>query len=65
MFYSFKICLQSVWAQTTDVSRTKMSMQVLLAGLYPPHNTAMEWSNHLNWQPTNIFSQPYDEDSVH
>lgn len=53
-----------VWAQTTGVTRTKMTMQVVLAGLFPPHGTAMEWNSNLNWQPIPIFSEPLDEDTV-
>lgn len=41
-----------------------MSMQVVLAGLFPPKGTAMEWNRNLNWQPIPIFSEPLDEDTV-
>lgn len=41
-----------------------MSMQVVLAGLFPPRGTAMEWNRRLNWQPIPIFSEPLDEDTV-
>lgn len=41
-----------------------MSMQVVLAGLFPPQGTAMEWNTKLNWQPIPIFSEPLDEDTV-
>lgn len=53
-----------VWAQTTGVTRTKMSMQMVLAGLFPPRGTGMEWSRRLNWQPIPIFSEPLEEDTV-
>lgn len=53
-----------VWAQTTGVTRTKMTMQTVLAGLFPPQGTAMEWNKNLNWQPIPIFSEPLDEDTV-
>ncbi len=56
--------LQAVWAQTTGVTRTQMTMAALLAGLFPPKDTAMEWNRRLNWQPIPIFSEPLDEDSV-
>lgn len=41
-----------------------MSMQVVLAGLFPPRGTAMEWNRRLNWQPIPVFSEPLDEDTV-
>lgn len=41
-----------------------MSMATVLAGLFPPKNTPMEWNHDLNWQPIPIFSQPLDEDNV-
>jgi len=53
-----------VWAQTTGVTRTKMSMQLVLAGLYPPRNTPLEWNRRLNWQPIPVFSEPLEEDSL-
>lgn len=56
--------LQAVWAQTTGVTRTKMSMQMVLAGLFPPRGTDMEWNRRLNWQPIPIFSEPLEEDTV-
>lgn len=28
-----------------------MSLQLVLAGLYPPFGTDFEWSSSLNWQP--------------
>lgn len=55
---------QAVWAQTTGVTRTKMSMATVLAGLFPPKGTALEWNKGLNWQPIPIFSEPLDEDTV-
>jgi len=54
----------AVWAQTTGVTRTQMSMATLLAGLFPPRDTAMEWNRRLNWQPIPIFSEPLDDDSL-
>jgi prostatic aicd phosphatase len=53
-----------VWAQTTGVTRTKMTMAMVLAGLFPPQDTAMEWNKNLNWQPIPIFSEPLDEDTL-
>lgn len=58
------IIFQLLWAQTTDVPRTKVSMSVVLAGLFPPVGTSMEWNRKLNWQPIPAESQPLNEDSV-
>lgn len=41
-----------------------MSMATVLAGLFPPRGTDLEWNNRLNWQPIPIFSEPLDEDTV-
>lgn len=41
-----------------------MSMALVLAGLFPPKNTDMEWNHYLNWQPIPIFTQPLEEDNV-
>ncbi|KAJ6643108.1 Testicular acid phosphatase like, partial [Pseudolycoriella hygida] len=54
----------AVWAQTTDVTRAQMSMAVVLAGLFPPRDTAMEWNRRLNWQPIPIHSEPLEKDSL-
>lgn len=39
-------------------------MATVLAGLFPPKGTALEWNTRLNWQPIPIFSEPLDEDTV-
>lgn len=41
-----------------------MSLQVFCAGMFPPTNTALEWNNHLNWQPINFFSMPLTKDPL-
>lgn len=41
-----------------------MSLSLVLAGLLPPEDTAMEWNKNLNWQPVPIFAEPLDEDTV-
>lgn len=41
-----------------------MSLEVVLAGLFPPKNTAMEWNPRLNWQPVPIESEPLDQDTL-
>lgn len=39
-----------VHARTSDVNRTKMTLQVVLAGLYPPEGQLC-WNSALNWAP--------------
>lgn len=41
-----------------------MSLQLALAGLYPPKGTALEWNKGLNWQPIPYDYQPLDQDSL-
>uniref|UniRef100_A0A1B0EX28 Uncharacterized protein n=1 Tax=Phlebotomus papatasi TaxID=29031 RepID=A0A1B0EX28_PHLPP len=51
-------------AQTTGVTRTRMSMLLVLAGLWPPKDSPTEWNKKLNWQPIPIESEPLDQDSL-
>ncbi|XP_065360926.1 venom acid phosphatase Acph-1-like isoform X2 [Calliphora vicina] len=53
-----------VHAQATGVTRTHMSLQTVLASMFPPKNTAMEWNSKYNWQPIPVFSQPLNEDTL-
>jgi len=41
-----------------------MSLQMVLAGLFPPENTPMEWNLMLNWQPIPIMMEPEETDVV-
>uniref|UniRef100_A0A182NHZ8 Uncharacterized protein n=1 Tax=Anopheles dirus TaxID=7168 RepID=A0A182NHZ8_9DIPT len=54
----------NVHVQTTGVSRTQMSMQLVLAGLFPPEGTPLEWNRRLNWQPIPYFSEPLSQDTL-
>lgn len=36
---------------SSSANRTKMSLELVLAGLFPPKGTLLEWQNELNWQP--------------
>lgn len=56
--------LQDVYAQSTGVTRTKMSLQLLLAGLFPPKGTPLEWSKELNWLPIPYNYEDLDKDSL-
>lgn len=55
---------KNVHVQTTGVSRTQMSMQLVLAGLFPPQGTALQWNRRLDWQPIPYFSEPLSQDTV-
>jgi len=37
---------------------------MVLAGLFPPENTPMEWNLMLNWQPIPIMMEPEETDVV-
>lgn len=49
-------------ARSTNVNRTKMSLELLLAGLYPPKEDQV-WSA-LPWQPIPFNYASIDEDKV-
>lgn len=59
-----KIKIQEIHAQSTDVDRTKMSLQLVLASLFPPKNTLLEWNKNLNWQPVPYSYEKLNEDSL-
>lgn len=50
------------YAQATDVDRTKTSVQVLNAALWPPE-VLQQWGP-LKWQPIPVHSEPLKMDSV-
>lgn len=41
---------REVYANTSDFNRTKMSLQLVLAGLYPPIGH-LDWDPDLKWYP--------------
>ncbi|KRT81076.1 Phosphatase, partial [Oryctes borbonicus] len=48
--------------RSTDTTRTKMSAQLVLAGMWPP-NEEQKWHPRLNWQPIPVyFKQKHEED---
>lgn len=51
-------------SQSTGVTRTRMSLQLVLAGLFKPKDTPNEWNKRLNWQPVPIESEPLDKDTL-
>ncbi|XP_018561726.1 prostatic acid phosphatase-like isoform X2 [Anoplophora glabripennis] len=50
------------YTQSTDVDRTKASMQLVNAGLWPPEET-QKWGP-IDWQPIPIYSEPLDQDML-
>lgn len=41
---------EDVYAYSLDADLTKISLQLVLAGLYPP-TLSSSWSESVNWQP--------------
>ena len=52
---------EDVFAFSTDFDRTKMTLQLVLAGLYPPSQRT-SWSDTIHWSPIPIF---YETNSRH
>lgn len=51
-----------VYVRSTDTSRTKMSAQLVLAGLFPP-SKIQQWNEELLWQPIPVsYKNAIDED---
>lgn len=50
--------------QSTGVSRTQMSLALVLASLWEPHNTPLDWNPSLNWQPIPFTYEKLDEDTL-
>lgn len=51
-----------LFAQSTDVMRTKMSLDLVLAGLFPP--TRPKWLAEMKWQPIPYINLPIHNDPV-
>ncbi|CAG9766713.1 unnamed protein product [Ceutorhynchus assimilis] len=66
-YYEFlrddKFTLDTVDARCTDYNRTKMSLQLVLASLFPPRGNYV-WENRLDWQPVPFNYWPVKEDHV-
>lgn len=41
-----------------------MSLELVLAGLYPPKHTEFEWNKNLNWQPIPYVYERHQDDSL-
>lgn len=50
-------------ARSTDMDRTKMSLLLVLAALFPPH-TDQTWNSELNWQPIPFSYKRLEDDPV-
>ena len=48
---------------STDVDRTLMSAQAVMAGLFKP-STDQKWNSALNWYPIPVHSEPKEMDHV-
>ena len=51
----------SVYAYSTDIDRTKMSLQLVLAGIYPPTLTD---SGYLELSPIPAYYEPLIVDNI-
>ncbi|XP_058796773.1 venom acid phosphatase Acph-1-like isoform X2 [Phymastichus coffea] len=45
---------ENIYAISSDTPRTKMSLQLVLAALYPPSLSSNRWNDKLDWQPIPI-----------
>ncbi|KAJ8984752.1 hypothetical protein NQ317_005017 [Molorchus minor] len=55
--------LDTVDSRCTDYNRTKMSLQLVLASLFPPTGEHV-WQKKLNWQPVPFNYWPLEDDHV-
>jgi hypothetical protein len=53
----------NVYAQSTAVVRCKMTVQLVLAALYPPDHT-QQWNSKLPWQPVDFSYISAEEDGL-
>lgn len=49
--------------RSTGFPRTRMSAQLVLAGLWPP-SEKQKWHGDLPWLPIPVDYKPYEEDDV-
>lgn len=52
-----------ITARATDYARAKMSLDLVLAGLFPPEDI-QKWNDELNWQPIPTTYVPINEDNL-
>ncbi|XP_058795101.1 venom acid phosphatase Acph-1-like [Phymastichus coffea] len=54
---------ENVEAVSSDSPRTRMSLQLVLAGLYPP-SKIQTWNDNIRWQPTLTSFKSNEEDTI-
>ncbi|XP_072756978.1 uncharacterized protein [Anoplolepis gracilipes] len=52
-----------VVGHSSDYDRTKMSLQLVLAALFPPTDSRQRWNVNLNWQPIPMTYVPRVDDN--
>lgn len=52
-----------IYARSTFITRCKMTLQLVLAALFPPSNV-QKWNNALPWQPMNVKYASVTEDRL-
>ncbi|XP_053597176.1 venom acid phosphatase Acph-1-like [Microplitis demolitor] len=52
-----------IFGRSTDIPRTQMSLELVLAGLFPPTGKQI-WNPHLPWIPVSTVSVPNEQDSL-
>ena len=52
-----------VYVRSTDSDRTLMTVESILAGLYPPEGFQI-WHSNIPWQPIPVHTVPADLDNV-
>ncbi|XP_036141774.1 venom acid phosphatase Acph-1 isoform X2 [Monomorium pharaonis] len=53
----------NVYARSTEMSRCKMTLQLVLAALYPPVDR-QKWNEKLSWQPIDLIYTSRHEDNL-
>lgn len=54
---------QDVYARSSDIDRTKMSLQLVLASLYPPVKSQV-WNPEVSWMPIPTHYMPEEVDNL-
>lgn len=54
----------NVYARSTAYAKTKMTLQIVLAALYPPVDIRQKWHPKLAWQPFDINFSPIKQDGL-
>lgn len=53
---------QILYPRSTEIMRTKMSLDLVLAALFPPKRP--KWLADMKWQPIPYFNPPLNNDKV-